>query len=394
MTFAFRFANGTRRNAYHIKSYSQYTTTATVLRVARATNVIPFTQPPFLQAFSKSPTELSRAFHASPYYTRTRFSKCVPVIGRAASSSRSVYTLRPPRPPRLPQYSEYDRFQSAVPIYRKRIFWAYVGVFGGFFGYYYLSHLEEVPITNRKRFMNVSPKQEEYMTQQAYKEVMSKFGHRILPARHPDSKFVKKVAEKIIKVSPIEHLNWQFHVIASDEKNAFVLPGGKVFVFTGILPVTQNEDGLAAVLGHEIAHQVARHNAEKLSYVKILLWVQILSSFFIDPSLLNRLFLEIGILMPFSRKMEIEADEIGLYLMAQACYDPTEATRLWERMDRLQRLSPPQFLSTHPSHKTRQKKIQEWLPKALQLQEQSDCQHEIDDFAYAIKKLKPQWVSW
>ena len=92
--------------------------------------------------------------------------------------------------------------------------------------------------------------------------------------------------------------------------------------------------------------------------------------------------------------METEADEIGLYLMAQACYNPAEATRLWERMGRLQRMSPPQFLSTHPSHKTRLKKIREWLPKAHQLQEQSDCQHEIDEFAYAIRKLRPQWVSW
>ncbi|KAI9142122.1 peptidase M48 [Paraphysoderma sedebokerense] len=122
-----------------------------------------------------------------------------------------------------------------------------------------------------------------------------------------------------------------FYVINAPVQNAFVLPGGKVFVFTGILPVVKNEDGLAVVLGHEIAHQVARHSSEKLSWLKVLMLAQFLLSFVFDTSLFfNRMFLELGILLPFSRKMEVEADEIGLMLTAQACYDPREAIGLWQ----------------------------------------------------------------
>lgn len=119
---------------------------------------------------------------------------------------------------------------------------------------------------------------------------------------------------------------------------------------------------MAAVLGHEIAHQLARHSAEKLSFVKIVFALQLLLSLFIDPSFIfNRLFLNFGIMMPFSRKCETEADIIGLRLMSQACFDPYEAVRMWERMDRASQKSGegkiPGFVSTHPAHKTRIEKL-------------------------------------
>jgi Zn-dependent protease with chaperone function len=155
--------------------------------------------------------------------------------------------------------------------------------------------------------------------------------------------------------------------------SAFVLPGGKVFVFTGILPIVQNEgidtkvyqckthhsnyclDGMAAVLGHEISHQLARHSAEKLSFAKILLAAQLtLALFGIDPSFIfNRLTLNFMMMMPFSRKCETEADSIGMQLTALACFDPREAIEVWKRMESAGESGIPQFASTHPSHKNR-----------------------------------------
>jgi Zn-dependent protease with chaperone function len=133
------------------------------------------------------------------------------------------------------------------------------------------------------------------------------------------------------------------------------LPGGKVFVFTGILPIVENEDGMAAVLGHEISHQLARHSAEKLSFAKVLLAGQFtLALFGIDPSFIfNRLTLNFLMEKPFSRKCETEADDIGLQLMALACFDPREAIEVWKRMEAAGGADIPQFMSTHPSHKNR-----------------------------------------
>ncbi|RUS18137.1 peptidase family M48-domain-containing protein [Jimgerdemannia flammicorona] len=119
---------------------------------------------------------------------------------------------------------------------------------------------------------------------------------------------------------------------------------------------------MAAVLGHEIAHQLARHSAEKLSFIKIIFAFQLFLSLFIDPYFIfNRIFFDFGILMPFSRKCEIEADVIGLRLMAQACFDPREAIYMWQRMDYISQKTGegkvPAFVSTHPAHKTRIKNL-------------------------------------
>ncbi|KAI8365374.1 peptidase M48 [Radiomyces spectabilis] len=193
------------------------------------------------------------------------------------------------------------------------------------------------------------------MAKQAYNEVMHTYGHRILPHNHPYTAFVARVGRRLVQVSGMKDMQWEFHVINSPERNAFVLPGGKVFVFTGILPIVQNDDGMAAVLGHEISHQLARHSAEKLSFAKLLYVIRIrLLLLGIDTSVFfNRFTTEFLMMMPFSRKCETEADAIGLQLMAQACFDPNEAINVWRRMESAGGASVPQFASTHPSHKNR-----------------------------------------
>ncbi|KAI9105376.1 peptidase family M48-domain-containing protein [Phlyctochytrium arcticum] len=239
----------------------------------------------------------------------------------------------------------------------------------------YNSHLESVPITGRKRFVDVSPKQERAMAEMAFGQVIAQYRGQILPSWHPYSKFVREIADRLITVTPgVRNRDWDVYVIDDPQKNAFVLPDGKIFVFTGLLPIVRDADGMAAVLGHEMAHQIARHAAEKLSWTKISVIAQLVIATVFDPGmLLSRIFLEYGILMPFSRKMESEADYIGLILMAQACYNPEAAIGMWQRMAAADRQKVPQYLSTHPSSDQRIEKIREWMPEALKARAASDC---------------------
>ena len=195
---------------------------------------------------------------------------------------------------------------------------------------------------------------------------------------------------------PVE---WKVHVVAADEPNAFVLPGGKVFVMTGILPICRGQDGLAAVLGHEIAHNVAGHVAEKMSKSMIysaLSMVLSMGAFALglpySPSLASSA-IEYGLAMPNGRAQESEADFIGLraflsdtdsywaltfaVIMAEACYDPHAAVAMWDRMDKLEKASGNQtlpFMSTHPASHDRMTAIEGWLPKAEKKREEGGCQ--------------------
>ncbi|RHZ89749.1 hypothetical protein Glove_11g57 [Diversispora epigaea] len=304
---------------------------------------------------------------------------------------RTTVDKKAPRSLQYPPYSHYERFDNEIPFYQKRKFWMWICGLGGLSGFYYVSHLETVPISNRRRFMDVTPKQEELMAQQAFKQVISHYQKHILYPSDPRVRYVKQVAERIIRVSGMQDLNWEIFVIESPERNAFVLPGGKIFVFTGILDVTENKNGLAAVLGHEVGHQIARHSAEKLSFFKIIMLGQFMLSLLIDPGFIGSLLFKFAIFLPFSRKCEIEADYIGLLLMAQACFDPREAVKMWERMEQVSK-GIPQFLSTHPNHSARIQKIEKWMPEALHKRELSDCEQQYEGFRDYVNRYGPQWV--
>lgn len=159
--------------------------------------------------------------------------------------------------------------------------------------------------------MDVSPSQEEQMGKQGLAEVMGEYGGKVLPANHPASRQVRAVVQRIVEANGLEAgpEGWQTHVVADDStKNAFVLPGGKIFVFTGILPVAKDEHGLAVILGHEIAHQVARHSAERMSSLKVLFGLSLLlESMGIDPGL-SRVLLNLVMTLPNSRKNESEGE--------------------------------------------------------------------------------------
>ncbi len=172
----------------------------------------------------------------------------------------------------------------------------------------------------------------------------------------------------------LKNFSWEFNVIDdANTVNAFCMPGGKVIVYTGILKVTQNEDALAVVMGHEIAHAIANHGNERMSQGLV---AQVgLSSLDLalsqKPSQTRNLLMsaagagaQVGLLLPFSRKHESEADEIGLYLMAMAGYNPNEAAPFWDRMNKSGGSRPPEFLSTHPDPKKRSQDLKALVVKA------------------------------
>lgn len=209
-----------------------------------------------------------------------------------------------------------------------------------------------------------------------YNETMQEFGRKIMSSNTKEHRLVKKVLERLIPKSGLDGEQWEVHVIDDPMANAFVIPGGKVFVFRGILDVAGSEDGLAAVLGHEIAHNVAHHAAERMSQ-NIIFLVPVMIGFMLaglDPGF-GRLAINLAFTLPGSRAQESEADYIGLLMMAKSCYNPRAALGLWERMEKEEKgRAPPQFLSTHPSSHNRLDKIREWLPKAEQAQRDSECQ--------------------
>jgi predicted Zn-dependent protease len=166
---------------------------------------------------------------------------------------------------------------------------------------------------------------------------------------------------------------WEFNVVDDPTVNAFCMPGGKVVVYTGILKVTQNEDALAVVMGHEIAHALANHGNERMSQglVAQLGLTSLDLALSQKPSQTRNLLLaaagagaQVGVMLPFSRKHESEADEIGLYLMTMAGYNPNEAAPFWQRMSAGGGSRPPEFLSTHPDPSRRSQTLRELVPKA------------------------------
>lgn len=207
-----------------------------------------------------------------------------------------------------------------------------------------------------------------------YSQTMQQYGNQILPASHPKSRMVQRVLDRLIPHSGLANEEWEVHVINDPMKNAFVIPGGKVFVFSGILDVCQGDDGLAAVLGHEIAHNVAHHAAERMSQSNFLLVFAVIGSLFlgIDPGFGN-IFVDLAFMRPGSRAQESEADYIGLMMMAESCYKPEAAMGLWARMEEEEKDAPPQFMSTHPSNHNRLEQIREWLPEAETKRDSSEC---------------------
>ncbi|MGE0472510.1 MAG: M48 family metallopeptidase [Nitrospirales bacterium] len=248
-----------------------------------------------------------------------------------------------------------------------------------------LSGCETNPYTNRSQFLLMPSGYMNEMGAAQYGEVLQ--DPKVILSKDPkEIEPVKRVAARIIEAAKrskysqtAQEFKWEVTVIKDDAtKNAWALPGGKIAVYTGIFPMAKNEAGLAAIMGHEVVHALAQHGGERMSQglvaqLGMTAAAIVLSTQSTNPALgelgmqAMGLGVQTGILLPFSRKHESEADYVGVLLSADAGYDPREAIRIWERMAATSQGSPPEFMSTHPAHETRIADLKSWMPEALNI---------------------------
>ena len=243
---------------------------------------------------------------------------------------------------------------------------------------------ETNPYTGRSQLLMTSVEQENQMGAQAYSQVKS--DPKMRPSQDPrEVEPVKRVAARIIEAAKrskygemAQQFQWEVTVIKDDKTlNAFALPGGKMAVYTGIFSVAKTEAGLAAVMGHEVVHALARHGAERMSQGQLTNAALQVAGAAAGASggggLMSQAAMaalgvgaQVGVLLPFSRKHESEADYIGILLAADAGYDPRESVGLWERMAQVSGGGgPAEFMSTHPGHETRIEQLKQWMPEAM-----------------------------
>jgi predicted Zn-dependent protease len=240
-----------------------------------------------------------------------------------------------------------------------------------------------VPLTGRSQASLVSESEMQQAASLQYQQFLNDPKINVVN-NTTQSRKVKEIGNKIAAAvtkymnnnnyqSSVAGYQWEFNLVESPQVNAWCMPGGKVAIYTGILPVTLNDAGLATVMGHEIAHAIARHSSERYSRAMIAQGVgSILGAAVTKTQAGGQAFQQLfgigaqtGVLLPNSRKQELEADRLGLTFMAMAGYNPQNAVGFWERMASQSKGSPPEFLSTHPSDGTRIRDIQKYTPEAM-----------------------------
>ena len=248
----------------------------------------------------------------------------------------------------------------------------------------FVSSCTEVAITGRKQLNLVPDSVINSMSFQEYEQFLSE--NKVVTGTE-DAEMVKRVGRRIQAAvesyfaqqgmsDALEGYKWEFNLVNDPAINAWCMPGGKVVVYTGLLPVTQNETGLAVVMGHEIAHAIAEHGNERMSQALLVQMggMALSTAMRNSPEQTRELFMQsygigaqVGILLPYSRTQESEADHLGLIFMAMAGYNPEEALVFWERMaaSKEGQGAPPELLSTHPADSTRIRNIRELLPEAM-----------------------------
>src|SRR5262245_5090779 len=232
------------------------------------------------------------------------------------------------------------------------------------------SQRQKTPVTHRTQHVTLTDAQQMQLGSQEYSKELRADRGRVI-ASGPQYAEVQRVAKRIETVASRDKPKfvWKVSLVRKKEANAFCLPGGKIVVYTGILPLTENDAGLATVLGHEVAHATAEHVAERMErqHLTEVAAAIIAGGVAFTPAQFVRIqaVRGVGAGLPFSRKQESEADHIGLVYMARAGYDPHQALAFWNRMKRASRgQEPPEFLSDHPSDAHRAERIAGWLPEA------------------------------
>lgn len=240
-------------------------------------------------------------------------------------------------------------------------------------------------ITGKNQLTLYSDADIQNMAAQQYRQFLSE-NKVVSTSASKDAEMVRRVGQRLVSAinnyyaqkglsAELAGYQWEYNLVNSNEVNAWCMPGGKIVVYTGLLPITQNEAALAVVMGHEIAHALAKHGNERMSRASLAeLGGQALQVALANKSpIAQNIFMSaygvgtnVGVMLPFGRNQELEADKFGLIFSAMAGYNPQEAIPLWERMEKASGGNkPPEFLSTHPSEGRRIEKLKELMPEAL-----------------------------
>lgn len=240
-----------------------------------------------------------------------------------------------------------------------------------------------VPLTGRKQFTAIPSSQMLALSADSYSQVLSENPISdntvyITSVNRVGKKVVAAVEEYMAMKglsSRIEGFEWQFNVLKSEDVNAWCMPGGQIAFYEGIMPICGDDNGIAIVMGHEIAHAIAKHGNERMSQQMLISMggVALSEALETEKEATQQLALlafgvgtQLGVSLPYSRTHETEADELGLYFMAMAGYDPRTAPAFWERMEQAGGARPPEFLSTHPDPLNRVQHLHEFMPKAME----------------------------
>ncbi|MDF1570417.1 MAG: M48 family metallopeptidase [Bacteroidales bacterium] len=240
-----------------------------------------------------------------------------------------------------------------------------------------------VPLTGRKQFTAIPSSQMQELSADSYSQVLSE---QQLSDNTAYVNAVTRVGKKVVAAveeyllmngleARIDDFNWRFNVLESEEVNAWCMPGGQIAFYEGIMPICGDDNGIAIVMGHEIAHAIAKHGNERMSQQMLISMggVALSEALETEKEATQQLALlafgvgtQLGVSLPYSRTHESEADELGLYFMAMAGYDPRTAPAFWERMEQAGGARPPEFLSTHPDPLNRVQHLHEMMPKAME----------------------------
>ena len=260
-------------------------------------------------------------------------------------------------------------------------------LFAGYAAYYWMSNRSTDPYTGETVTIDksISPEDEKALGLQAYQEILQQ--EQPVDPNSQISRQVREITQRLIAKIPqvedalaAEHglqaphieksFDWDVNVLQSDQVNAFCLPGGKIAVYTGLIPVAQNADAMAVVMGHEITHALLRHGAQRMTEQKLAQMGQMAGALGGMSQQQMQAAMAVygyGRSLPYARKQETQADDMGLMLAAAACFNPQEAIPLWQRMDSASAgAAPPEFASTHPSSGTRIQNLQALMPKAME----------------------------
>ena len=269
--------------------------------------------------------------------------------------------------------------------------WWILLLFAGYAAFSWFGNAKTDPYTGDKARYGATVDEEAQLGVQAFQEVLSQ--EQPLPPTDPTAKQIETIAKRLVaRASEVETqlaaehslpspdlaktFEWSVAVLQSEQANAFCLPGGKMAVYTGLIPVTQNENAMAVVMGHEIAHALLRHGSQRMAQQKLVQMGQLAAGMAVggmDPQQQQMVMAALGagaqygLVLPYGRNHETQADEVGLMLAAAACYDPHEAIPLWQRMSQLEGgQRPPEFASTHPDPANRIEHLQSLMPRAEQ----------------------------